>query len=668
MNPAHLQLQQALECIRRGDLAAALAQADQAVKLEPKSPDAHRLVGTLLCQTGSMEQGVEHLQRSLKLVEHPTTRMNLAKALVALGRHEEAESAVAIRQAGPELARMHGDILKQRGKFAEAAAAYRRALSLNPSYADAWNNLGNTLRELDDISGAIEAFDRAAQLNPNAAVIRSNKAAALNSQERHDEALLAAEHALHLTPNFSPALLELGKALFAFGRSAEAIDALSRARAQEPTNVDILVVLAAVHTALDSSDKNAGRALEAETILREALRLKPDSSSAYFELATLFETGNRIEELEALFEEAEAAGVDPNTFALQRSLVLRRKGQLREALELVQNSAPAHLKPRVARASAIALIADRLGETDAAFAAMTEMNELSAQTAASRHFDRSALWRHIERVDALLTPSRVEQWRPLTLDLSRPAPTFLLGFPRSGTTLLDTALMGHPRVHVLEEHPLVRHLLEKLHDLGRLGQLSTPEVQSLRDAYFEEYDSLARTPEQDVIVDKMPLNTGNTMFLHRVFPDAKFLFALRHPCDVVLSCFMQSFGPNAAMASFFDLENAALLYDRIMTHWKRCNELLPITTHTLRYEALIEDAEGELKRVAEFIGVPWSDTLLKHDETAAERGRVRTASYAQVTEKLYTRAVGRWTRYREHMAPVLPILAPWVEHFGYSME
>jgi hypothetical protein len=143
------------------------------------------------------------------------------------------------------------------------------------------------------------------------------------------------------------------------------------------------------------------------------------------------------------------------------------------------------------------------------------------------------------------------------------------------------------------------------------------------------------------------------------------IFAQRHPCDSVLSAFMQSFVMNDAMASFLTVEDAADLYDAVMSGWFAIRERFDLNVHTVRYERLVEDPEAELRPLVEFLGLEWDNRMLAHTRTAKERGTIITPSYDQVTEPLSTRSVGRWKRYRAQLEPVLPVLLPWAERLGY---
>lgn len=155
--------------------------------------------------------------------------------------------------------------------------------------------------------------------------------------------------------------------------------------------------------------------------------------------------------------------------------------------------------------------------------------------------------------------------------------------------------------------------------------------------------------------------------LHRLFPDAKVILVERHPCDVVLSCFMANFQLNPAMRSFVDLEEAARTYDAVFDLWTRATDLLPINVHRVRYERMVEDLETEMRALLSFLGRQWDPAVLDNQASAARREHIRTASYAQVVEPIYKRSSGRWQRYREHLKPVLPILSRWAERMEYEM-
>ncbi len=249
------------------------------------------------------------------------------------------------------------------------------------------------------------------------------------------------------------------------------------------------------------------------------------------------------------------------------------------------------------------------------------------------------------------------------------SPIFLIGFPRSGTTLLDSILRSHPEIAVAEEKPMVgamSKVFKQGHTIENFNGLSEADVLGLRNAYFEELKiHLGQDDDGKLIVDKFPLNIAHVGLIHRVFPDAKFILALRHPCDCVLSCFMQTFKLNEAMMNFLSLDQSAKLYAEVMELWSAYRQKLDLDVHVLKYEDLVQDLEGTCKPLIRFLGLEWDDNLHNYQKTALERGNINTPSYSQIVQPLYKQASGRWANYRKQMEPVLPVLQPWIDAFGY---
>ena len=234
-----------------------------------------------------------------------------------------------------------------------------------------------------------------------------------------------------------------------------------------------------------------------------------------------------------------------------------------------------------------------------------------------------------------------------------------------GTTLLDTFLLGHPDTAVLEEVPLVNAAQGVLGDMLDLPARSEAELRRGRDAYFEELRDHVDPAFSGLVVDKLPLNMLAVPYLYSLFPKARFIFAQRHPCDCVLSCFMQGFAMNDSMACFLDIEMAAHYYDAAMSLWTRSKEVVPIAVRTVVYEELVVEPEAQLRPLVEFLGLEWREELLDHRATAKARSGIGTPSYNQVTQPLSRAPSGRWKRYAKQLEPVLPILLPWAERLGY---
>jgi hypothetical protein len=276
---------------------------------------------------------------------------------------------------------------------------------------------------------------------------------------------------------------------------------------------------------------------------------------------------------------------------------------------------------------------------------------------------RAALGKDLERT----TAEWRDGWVAPPLPAERPAPVFLAGFPRSGTTLLDTMLMGHPDVEVMEEPPILRQLDVEFGGLEALASMDEDRVRLAQRRYFELAANHAELRGGTLLIDKSPLYLQRVPQIRRLFPDARFILALRHPADALLSCFISNFRLNSSMSNFLRLDTAAEFYDLTFSMWERALSLFPVEVHTVVYERMIEDPEAVLRPLVEGLGLQWKPEVVDHQSTAEARGVITTASYAQVKEPIYRGSVGRWRNYREHLDPTLPILRPWAEKFGYEI-
>jgi len=512
-----------------------------------------------------------------------------------------------------------------------------------------------------DLDQALLHLRRAADLLPGDPLPRIELARVLADAGRENEA----EAALIDLSATGPFVAELARmrARLAEARAAagQGEAALTAAKAQARA----LPYDPAVRIAVARLEDLLGRPDMAEAALGEALALDPDCAPALLALADLAERGNRVDEVEGLLARASAAGIQPAETALLGARLRFRRGDLNGALAAARQ-APA-TGDGGARAELTGRILDRLDDPAAAFAAFAEMNREVGLVAPDARGTARGYRAGIAQMAGTVTADWYRGWSARTVTPARIAPAFLFGFPRSGTTLVDTMLAGHDQVAVLEEKPVMDAAAAALTGMGPLAALDPAAVFALREHYFEALDAIEPRAPRRLAVDKHPLGITHVPLIHRLFPDARIIFVERHPCDVVLSGFMARFDPNVGKGSFLDLEDIALLYDALLSMWQTYRNVLPLKVRTVRYERVLAEPETELRGLADFLGLDWDGALLYHEETARRRGHIATPSYAQVTEPLNRRAEGRWRRYRAQLEPVLPILAPWAERLGYEM-
>lgn len=611
-------LRSAADALRLRQFADALAAAEKGLASNPNDPALLGITALALLQLDRKHEAIPLLRRQLEIVpQDRAVRFNLATLLTATGATDEARGLVYDHAGHPGLARIAGYFLLEDGDFEGAAGAYRAAVAAAPQDWESWNNLGNCYVALEDRKEAIVAFENAINASPYPCVpdVFLNLGRALSAPEDRDARLRSADEAVLRFPGHRGVLIELGLAQAA-----------------------------------------AGRRDQAEQTLRKAAQMEDHFGEARLELGLLLENDNRLDELDAHI--AECAALDPSPeLSFLRAWSLRRRDDF-AAARIEADRIPATISP-VRTAQLRGEIAERLGEPEEAFRQFTLMNQESR----AAHPPGSGI-NYRETVEARMAA----MGRPLAPVAAAPGapqdPVFIVGSPRSGTTLLDTLLTALPELQVFEEQPILATLL---HEFPELDRENDPDrVLQARRRYFAIATTLQGPAEGRRVVDKMPLHMTQLPTIHRLFPQAAVVLVERHPCDAVLSCFMANFAPNFAMQSYTTLQEAALTYAAIFASFEAAHAKFPLPVYRVRYERMIADLEAEMRPLIEFLGLVWRDEVLDNQSSAARRGTVRTASYAQIGQPLYQRAVGRWRNYRKQLEPIMPILQPWIERLGYK--
>ena len=640
------RISDAVRAFQAGDLARAREIIERELQVAPHSPLLQHLMGMVECRSGRIELGVEWLRSaSASEPQNIAFRVMLVRALIDSGQSVEALE-VATRPSGTssaELAQWHAraEAADAAGDIEAAVEAWRPVASASPSDWRAWSNLGEALAKAAKWSDAADALSRAVQLNPNEPRIFQNLAGALGRSGEHERSAAAFEKLVRLRPDNAAFRLIFARELADLGRSPE--------------------LIAELEAAAELTVGEAVAARRDEGLVRIALAAPGSGSENLRELALLLERTNRSAALRNLISDAEESGIAREQLGYVAAAMALRDGDPVGAKRIL-DADPIEADP-MRWHRLMSKIADALGDTGTAFA------EAAAMNAAVHDFDG---WRvqGLQYRDGLEKLARsIAAWP--TKPMLEPvrgrcgSPAFLVGFPRSGTTLADTFLMGHPRVKVLEEVPMLAAAEDALGGVERLPNASPYQLLEARDAYFRLLDQELGGSFDGVVIDKLPLNMTRLPLIHALFPDARIIFAQRHPCDAVLSAFMQGFVLNPAMASFLDISDAADLYDRAMNFFERSREEFPLQVQTLVYEELVDDPASALRPVIDFLRLDWRPELLDHRATALKRGAINTPSYDQVSEKLTIAPVGRWLGYKQELEPVLEVLMPWAEILGY---
>jgi hypothetical protein len=419
-----------------------------------------------------------------------------------------------------------------------------------------------------------------------------------------------------------------------------------------------------------------GQVANALAVLDDVLARQPDLATARLLRAWCYERTNRTGEAEAELRHLEAEGLTADRrvrreFDRQTAQIALRRNEddtartlLRQTGELERLDFEHHFL--------LAKACDRLGDAEGAMEALAAAHELQAT-------DIRAFAPHLFAPDAELPPrshdrlaaSSYASWPKLDAPGIGHSPVFVVGFPRSGTTLVEQMLDAHARFQSMDEQPFVGELTDELEEAGlsvpgELGRLTLADCDELRKRYFLKTHAQVRREEGIRIVDKNPLNLVRLPLIHRIFPHARFILVLRHPCDVLVSCYLQNFQSPPLAVAGRSLEGLAAAYVQAMENWLYHAGLMQPDVFVCRYEHLVHDAEAHTVRMAEFLGVAGAEQMLGYRTRALEKGYIATPSYAQVIQPITGKKVDHWRKYERYLRPVWPVLEATAGKLGYG--
>jgi Tfp pilus assembly protein PilF len=560
-----------------------------------------------------------------------------------------------------------GVLLQAKGQRDEAVRVFHSLTSKHPTVATHWENLGAALREARRLDEALGAYERAVALGVPGPHTLYN--IGLVQMERLDfiAAHAVLRQALELAPRDAWIRCTYAQCCYDLGRLPETASVLEAWQGLEnltPTNIAEMAHLLVM----------VGEPKRAQAAVDWLTRQPPQDPRALLTLANIHERLNRLAEARAALDRARAgnsiSASDPD-LVLAEAVLAQREGHDEEAERLLAAALaqPMEFARRHSLLFPRAQSLDALGRYEEAFAALLEAHR--SQLA----YLKAAFGKSAEEQSAILAltlagvdPEDRARWDDTGAPSLAESPIFVVGFPRSGTTLLEQVLDAHPALVSMDEQPFLGHAIEELRPLSiaypaELGKLSPAQLQALRAGYWKEVDRKAPLKMGQRLVDKNPFNLLRLPLIRRLFPNARTVLVVRHPCDVLLSCFFQHFRAPDLAVLCRDLETLAQGYRRAFDFWYRELPLIGAATYELKYENFVDNLEGEVRRLAAFLELPWDDALLSPAQHARAKGFISTPSYTRVIEPVSSRPVGRWRHYERQFRDVLPVLAPYLERW-----
>jgi tetratricopeptide (TPR) repeat protein len=615
-DPSQTEINQCIELFNSGRPAELEARMRGLMERHPNSGFVWHGLGVALQAQG--KDALAALQRSIELLPHdPFAHFNLGNALRDVGRLNEAMASYRHALAiNPHFAEAHdnlGNILAGLGRFADASASYQRAIAIKPDFAQAYNNLGAVLWNLGNHADALACYQRALAIVPDYAEVHYNVGNTLKDIGLFDQAAASYRRALQLKPNDAATLCNLG-----------------------------IVLRLQAHP------------IEAEAMCREALAIEPDLLAAITLMAELRADQGQFSEVEQLY--LRAISIDPESPEAWAGIARSRKMTNGDAawLSAAQRIVASGLPPRqeVPLRYAIGKYYDDVRDYANAFLNYQRANELSKLFAEkyNRHTHEQTVDKRIQLYSS--------DWlaRHTQVDNTSARPIFIVGMPRSGTTLAEQILASHPAIFGAGELPFwvaTATQFETSHNDAPMGvENIAPALQKMTVDYGQLLDRIS--PDKLRIVDKMPSNFLQLGLIHAAFPHARIIHMKRNPIDTCLSIYFQRFFETVHPYAN-DLEDLAHYYteyERIMQHWHRtlpANTILDVC-----YEELVADQESWSRTMLEFIGVPWDARCLDFHQSVRT---VSTTSNWQVRQKISSASVERWRNYEQFVVPLQRLLS-----------
>ena len=641
---------------------------NESIKKFPNSLEAYSNLASILVTKGKSDTAKNILNKAIELnPNYLKPYSNLASIYVGEGDFKEAEvllrKSVGINSKDVNTLVNLGCVLKDLGKPEEAEKFLRNALKINPTYEIVLTNLGSVLNELEKIEEGERYLRKALNINPASPMALNNLGNILSKKKNNSEAEFCYRKAIEIKSDFSLAYNNLASLLSRQGKLSEAEEFTEKAILYNPKFELAYVNLGSIKIDLDKLS-------EAEELFLSAIEINKNYNYAYSNLFRLYEKTNNISKLKTKIKSLKEDKNIINEILMFKARISFREKNFTNAKKLIDQVSNEWIKNTDHSTNLLywsfkAFIEEKFKDYDEAFKCFekSQLNLKYEDCNPKVYLDYIHTYRKNLDHKAFSTHNKKTK-------LFKNSPVFLIGFPRSGTTLLDTILRSHPEIDVLEEKPIINSVEQIIKSkfkcpLDELHQLNTNDLDLLRNHYLEILQNNSVKKSAQTLIDKFPFQTVCLPLINLLFPDSKIIFTHRNPYDTVLSCFQQAFEPNNAMANFRSIESTSKIYDLTMNVWLDYKEKLKMNYITSKYEDLIEDFDNHILKILNFLDVSWDENIKNYRNTAHKRGKINTPSSSQVVQPLYKSSIDKWKNYEKHFKNSNQYLDKWISYFKY---
>ena len=694
------------------NLDKALEHYEKALALDDSDPRVHVNAGSVSQLLGDLETAEARYRKALQIYPgFASAHSNLGAVLQRQEHFDAAEEsylqALKLEPNNPETLVNYGSFLLERNVLDKAREQLDQAIRIDPDNVGAHVTLGNLYDRLQDRDSVQKYYDKALLLDPDNSTVHCNLGYRCHEMGEQKKAVEHFIRALKGDPNSAKSLAGLGKCMLRQDKIEKAVEYIEKALKLSPWDVYAHVAKAE----LDTQQRKPG---SAESEWKYIIEHHPAMAEGYIGLANHYSDSGRYEETHAQFLAAEEHGatnlrlyhawsnheekihhldeaeriaqkaVDLNAsypgLAILRAKLARRHKDFSGALNILEQVDNSAIESQTIKASYLFELGntlDKLGRYPEAFAAYDEANR-AKNNYIGRVYEpdvdstRFKNWTKFFSKENIQTLSRI----PATDDTNRPVPVFIVGFPRSGTSLLEQIIGAHPQAVPAGELRFIGDITNTRAQEITSSQLPYPELlldeaapldaeklQAMREYYLSSVAALDVTDSNTRwVTDKMPHNALHVALISLLFPESPIIHISRHPFNSCLSAYFSNFKSGHRYTS--SLESTAEHYKHMMNMLEHYRET-GIKFLEIHYEELVTDQENTTRKILEYVGMPWDDACMQHHKSDRV---VKTASYEQVTQKIYTSSLYRYRNYHEAVQPLIPILESTIKKFGYTTD